>query len=144
MPTARLVHEHGGEEDAGHSQPHVEEVVDPARHARDEEGLEVGERSPLVVLARKADRRDEEKVVEVVGRSEPEAADHVVDVHGVDYRQRPLRPRAKRRGVRVVGGIEGVERVGEHGTHRVEGHGTDKQVGEGVDEEPPGQADVSA
>ena len=102
MLIARLVHEHRGEEDARHPQPDVEvgvdtlleegrdqakleqtqqEVVDPARHARDEEGLEVGERSPLVVLARKAYRRDEETVVEVVGRSEPETADHVVDVH---------------------------------------------------------------
>ena len=60
-----------------------------------------GSTEPQQELAGEAEGGDEEQVVKVVGAGQAEAADHVVDVDGVDDGQRPRRRGAKERGVRV-------------------------------------------
>ena len=92
-----MVAKHCGRENAWCPNPSIEvcvgsllhEVVEPAHllqpkhevvaasgEAGDEEGLEVPEGAPGVDLAREAEGRDEEEMVEIVGRREREAADN--------------------------------------------------------------------
>jgi hypothetical protein len=88
-------------------------VVEPAREARDEEGLPVAEGAPGEELAGEADGGDEEEVVEVVGGGEVAERHHVVEVHRVHDGQRPPRRRAEEGGVVVDLGGEGCRQKGE-------------------------------